>query len=47
MLLDLILIIGFFIVIAVILIAHHKKVAVSAEIKAILARVETYLKNKP
>ena len=47
MLLDLIVIIGFLIVIALVLIAHHKRVALQVEVKAILARIETYLKAKP
>ena len=47
MLLDLIVIIGFLIVIAVVLIAHRKRMGIQAEVKAILTRVEAYLKAKP
>lgn len=47
MLLDLIVIIGFLIVIAIVLIAHRKHLSVQVEVKAILARIEAYLKAKP
>ena len=47
MLLDLIVIVGFLIVIALVLIAHRKRIAVQAEVKAVLARIEAYIKAKP
>lgn len=47
MLLDLIVVIGFLIVIAIVLIAHRKRIAVQVEVKAVLARIEAYLKAKP
>ena len=47
MLLDLIVVIGFLIVIALVLIAHRKRITVQAEVKAVLARTEAHLKAKP